>query len=42
MAERKAKENAIDAAFAKYLADERKKQEEKEGEKEQARREKGM
>ncbi|XP_050483252.1 meiosis-specific nuclear structural protein 1-like [Bombus huntii] len=40
VAERKAKENAIDAAFAKYLADERKKQEEKEGQKEQARREK--
>ncbi|OAD56553.1 hypothetical protein WN48_03240 [Eufriesea mexicana] len=40
VAERKAKEDAIDAAFAKYLADERRKEEEKEKLKEQARREK--
>lgn len=42
MAERKAKECAIDAAFTKYLADEQKKQEEKERLKERTRREKGM
>lgn len=42
MAERKAKEYAIDAAFTKYLADEQKKQEEKERLKEQTRRERGM
>ncbi|CAD1468722.1 unnamed protein product [Heterotrigona itama] len=40
MTERKAKEYAIDAAFAKYLADEQRKQEEKERLKEQTRREK--
>ncbi|KOX72335.1 hypothetical protein WN51_01433 [Melipona quadrifasciata] len=40
VAERKAKEHAIDAAFTKYLADEQKKQEEKERLKEQTRREK--
>ncbi|XP_076758709.1 uncharacterized protein LOC143428023 [Xylocopa sonorina] len=39
MAERKAKENAIDAAFAKYLADEQRKQQEKERQKEETRRE---
>ena len=41
VAERKAKERAIDAAFTKYLADEQKKQEEKERLKERTRREKG-
>ncbi|KAF3421731.1 hypothetical protein E2986_08767 [Frieseomelitta varia] len=40
VAERKAKECAIDAAFTKYLADEQKKQEEKERLKERTRREK--
>lgn len=42
MAERKAKEYAIDAAFTKYLADEQKKQEEKERLKERTRREKSI
>lgn len=42
MAERKAKEIAIDVAFANYLIEERKKQEAKEREKEQMRREKGV
>ncbi|XP_043788673.1 meiosis-specific nuclear structural protein 1-like [Apis laboriosa] len=40
MAERKAKEIAIDVAFANYLIEERKKQEEKEREKQEIRREK--
>ncbi|CAK9824708.1 hypothetical protein ANTRET_LOCUS2833 [Anthophora retusa] len=40
IAVRRAKENEIDAAFAKYLADERKKQEQKERLKEKERREK--
>ncbi|XP_076302848.1 uncharacterized protein LOC143221252 [Lasioglossum baleicum] len=40
VAERKAKEDAIDAAFARYMANERKKEEENERLKEQARREK--
>ncbi|CAK9794892.1 hypothetical protein ANTPLA_LOCUS155 [Anthophora plagiata] len=40
IAVRRAKENEIDAAFAKYLADERKKQEQKEKLKEKERREK--
>ncbi|CAL7938364.1 unnamed protein product [Xylocopa violacea] len=42
MAEKKAKENAIDTAFAKYLADEQRKQEEKERQKEEMRREKAF
>ncbi|KOC63643.1 hypothetical protein WH47_00711 [Habropoda laboriosa] len=40
IAARKAKEGEIDAAFAKYLADERKRQEEKDRSKEKERREK--
>lgn len=39
MAERKAKEIAIDVAFANYLIEERKKQEEKEKERQQLQRE---
>lgn len=42
MAERKAKEIAIDVAFANYLIEERKKQEEKERERQQMRREKSI
>lgn len=42
VAERKAKEIAIDVAFANYLIEERKKREAKEREKEQMRREKGI
>ncbi|XP_053975608.1 trichohyalin-like [Hylaeus volcanicus] len=41
-AERKAKEDAIDAAFGRYLAEERRKLEEKEKRREQVRREKSM
>lgn len=41
MAERKAKDDAIDAAFARYLAEEHKKMETEETKKEQKRREAG-
>lgn len=42
VAERKAKEDAVDAAFARYLADELSNSEEQEKKKDQARREKGI